>query len=774
MAVIQLRPKIGRMIYREFWEAGIPVFPLYRFKTNGKCECGNSHCDVAGKHPRASSWQHTPIWDEDQIDSAEQAEFYDTGYGVLCRGLLVIDVDARNGGVASHHKLLSLVPEIAGAGLAVTTGSGGGSQHLYFRAPADISFVTSLKEYPGIDFKSSGYVVGPGSAHVSGGIYTAAGSVDDIDEAPVGLIKLLRRPERHRSEYDGHALDVSHRDIADMLDSIPNNDESYDDWIAIGMALHHATQGTGYDLWSEWSAQSGKHNPKLMDRKWYSFGKSANPVTIGTIIHKAVLGGWVMPVTFRPDEMTILTLAQKSEPPDGLPFDITGIDLTQPPGFVGDVARWIDMQSLRPRKNLAVAAALVTIGNIGGLRYIDDVSGVTANLFAFCVAGARTGKEGIQQGAITLMRAAGLSAAAHGSIKSEQEVTRNLIRQQASFYIVDEVGLFLAKIANAQKRGGASYLEGVPMVLMSAYSKADSYMLLTGDAKEDLRKILLTELSHIEKQIEEGATKPWTLSRKASVERALSTLDNGIEKPFVSLMGVTTPVTFDGLMNYDMATNGFIGRSLIFNEKETVPRARQDFSKPSLPEAMANYVRAIWSGGEYDAQAPFRVENYEDRTTIPTDVVAIAMLKSVAGWMEEQADDHKSLSGLEALYLGAYEIVAKVSLILAIPARLRTVEHVRWAFALVKRDIEEKVRLVVGNDSAKSSPKKALQAKIMNIVSGGEGEKEGVLLNRLERSFKREDISNQLAEMVKRGEIELQEKTHPKNGKIFRIYVSGS
>jgi len=91
---------------------------------------------------------------------------------VLVDGLLVVDVDARNGGVDSWARLVEDVPEIAGAGLIVATGSGGGSKHLYFSLPEPVPLVQTLKKYPGIDFKSSGFVVGPGSMHKSGTPYT--------------------------------------------------------------------------------------------------------------------------------------------------------------------------------------------------------------------------------------------------------------------------------------------------------------------------------------------------------------------------------------------------------------------------------------------------------------------------------------------------------------------------------------------------------------------------------------------------------------------------
>jgi hypothetical protein len=767
MAVIQLRPKVGQMMFREFLEAGIPIFPLYRFKTNGQCECGDTDCEAVGKHPFPSSWQHSPLWEDDQVDGMEESGRFDTGYGVLCRGLLVVDVDARNGGVESYRKLLEAVPEVAGAGLAVQTGSGGGSQHLYFKAPADISLVTSLPSYPGIDFKSSGYVVGPGSSHKSGGIYTADGEPDDIGPAPAALLDLLKRPERHRSEYDGHAVDVSHADIGDMLSCIPNNDLPYDEWVSVGMAIHHATQGSGYALWEDWSASSVKHDGARMLRKWDSFGKSSNPVTLGSLIYRAQKGGWIMPVSFVPSRQ----FNEDAPRADGLPFDISGVDLTEPPGFVGDVARWIENQSFRPRRHIAVAGALIAIGNIAGLRYIDDLSNVTTNLFTFCVAGARTGKESVQQAVIALHRAAGIAAATHGGIKSEQEVTRNLIRHQAAFYVVDEFGIFLNKVRNSQKKGGAAYLDGVLGILMSAYSKAHSYLLLTGDAKEEVRSQLLREMATLLKVMED---KPSSKIEKriTGIERALDRLDQGLEKPFLSLMGFTTPVTFNDLVDHETATNGFIGRLLIFNERETVPRAKADFKPEPMPEAMSNYIMAIGADGEFDMMAPSRVENYEDRTVVPTLPRAAAMLAQVSEWMEVQAEGQK-MTGLESLYLGAYELVSKVSLILAVPERMRTEEHVRWAFTLVRRDIEEKTRLVIGNETHKAFKGDALEAKVLEAVAG-DGETEGVIVNRLVRKdFRREDVVALLERLQGRGMVQLVETVHARNKTATRRWVSG-
>lgn len=757
-------------MHRAFWENGHRVFGLHGFRGEGDaatCGCGWDGCVAPGKHPIASNWQHTPEWDLEQIEAMEASGQFASGYGVLCRGLLVIDVDARNGGVESLGRLAEAVPGVADAELIVETGSGGGSRHLYFEGPPDgAALLQKHTDYPGLDFKTSGYVVGPGSRHASGRRYDAVqGGPEDIGPAPATLLDLLRKPDRHRAEFDGRSVDVSLSDIADMIAPI-DPDCDYDTWIRIGMAIHHATGGTGFEAWDRWSAQGDKYDARTMDSHWHSFGRSTNPVTLGTLVHHAEAAGWRMPVSFVPE--TGFDLPEDDGPRDGLPFDIAGVDLTAPPGFAGEVARWVEDQSRRPRKRLAVAASLVALGNVAGLRYTDDRDGVTANLFAFCVAGSRTGKEAIQQAVTEIHRAAGLAPATHGAIKSEQEITRNLIRHQAALYVVDEIGIFLQKVKNAQAKGGALYLDGVIGLLMAAYSKASGYMLLTGDAKEELRGSLTKELSQLVKRRDENEGGPYVGRRIEQVETALASLDKGLDRPFLSLIGFTTPVTFDDLVNYQSATNGFIGRALIFVERETAPRSKRGFRRRPMPNEMAAALAQLQSGGEYDMAEGARVEHYGPRYAIPTDARAHDMLDASLDWMEDQAEAHKGRTGLEALYLGGYELVSKVSLILAAPEGRRTAEHVRWAFALVRRDIEDKARLVTANDREKDAPKLALQAKIANVIDG-DGETIGVIRNRLRRC-KRQDVDAALASMVEAGVALKEDLPREGNRKPRTIY----
>jgi hypothetical protein len=738
--------------HRDFWEAGYRIFGLHQITKQNKCGCGKHDCKAIGKHPVMSNWTSVPEWSEEQLESSEEAGRFATGYGVLVKGLIVVDVDARNGGVESYAQLIRDYPSIAGAGLIVETGSGGGSKHLYFKAPENIAFAQHIDTYKGIDFKSSGYVVGPGSLHASGNRYKILiGSPADIDDAPQELLDLLKKPERFRATFESKTVDVSYNQLGDMLSYITNDDLDYDVWIKIGMALHHASSGAAYDLWEAWSSTSSKHDAADMAKKWHSFGKSANPVTLGTLVYYAEEGGWKWPVTFSTNE--VVEEVEEQE------IDITGIDLRRPPGFVGEVAAWIEDQVRYKRETISVGGALIAMGNLVGLKYYDPIGKVTSNLIAFCVAASGTGKDSVLDGVADIMEIAGLKPATYGAIKSEQEMVRNLVEHQPTFYLIDEIGYLFTKIKSAQTKGGATYLEGIIGIIMSVYSKGNSSLMVSGDVRKEIRKGLLQELGQIERQLEDGPNKVFE-GRKASIEQALGFIDGGIRHPFLSMIGFTTNVNFESTVNFENATNGFIGRSLLFIETNSVPPEKEDFSKREMPDAMRCTIQQIAAAGSFSMMPVSRIENYGPKVAVPSTDEAVALLKRTSRALHHLAEDAMERNGLEALYLRGKELVAKVSFILAAPEGLRTVEHVRWAYALVKNDIETKARTVIGNDRAKEAPEDALFSRLVNLINH-EGETFGVLINKL-RTYKKEDIEKGLKRLVDKGFLTVEESIHPR------------
>ena len=439
------------------------------------------------------------------------------------------------------------------------------------------------------------------------------------------------------------------------------------------------------------------------------------------------------------------------------PFPLDGIDLLSPPGFVGDVAAWIDSQCRYPRRRLAVASAIVTVGNIGGLRHEDALDGVTANMLAFCVAASATGKEAVAQAMQELHYAAGLQAAIHGVIKSEQEVIRNLIEHQAAFYVVDEIGIFLGKVRNAQKRGGASYLEGVFGILMSAYSKAGARLLLGGDTKRELRKAFAGMLA---KAMDDGAPQ----DKQDRLARMLKMVDDGLERPFLSLMGYTTPSTFDGIMDGETATQGFVGRSLIITEPDFNPTAREGFRKRPLPAHLGMKLSQLFHGGNFSMDSgPERIEFASSRDVVETEADAAVMLGKVSKWLHAYADEMEQATGEAsvALIRRSYEMIAKVSFILALPTGTRTAAHVSWAFAYVRAELDTKIKLVFANDNATARPDDAMAARILNYIDPDKGSTAAVLANRMKLTVAK--VEAVLIKMETQGQV--------KRGEATRLYA---
>lgn len=762
------------MMLYDYIEAGFRVFGIHGVDAKGVCGCGDPECPALFKHPVVSRWQSVPDWSEEQLDTFHQMGHFDTGFGVLCSGWLIIDVDARNGGVESFARLCADLPSCGSSKFVVNTGSGGGSQHHYFKMSEPAALMQSHEKYQGIDFKASGYVIGCGSMHASGMAYDAErGHPQDIGEAPTDLIEMLRKPSHYRVATDGGEIDVDADHIADLLSHVPAGC-GYDQWIKIGMAVHHCTSGSGFDIWDSWSSGGdGYPGSDQLHRHWHSFGKSSTPAGYGTLIHYAREGGYIEPVTFVYEEEEQYETASTGDE-----IDTGSVDLNRPPGFVGELTAWINGQCLYPRESLSVAAALCSVSGLAGMRHIDELDGMTPNMMAFCVAGSGTGKEAVQQAYLRIMKEAGVQAAVHGAFKSEQELLRNFIRHQAAFYSVDELGLVLRKLDNASKKGGASYLEGIIGMIMSIYSKANGFLPVSGDLKEEIREKIMGELSRIEKRIDNlpaDDSSAFALAkletRKERAEQALDTIDQGIDSPYLTMLGYTTPVTFDGLMGYEQATNGFLARAMIFQDLESNPRRKQGFKKARMTEQLAGAIRALYAPGVYDMMdAGDRVEHTGDKTPIPTTEDGRKLLDRVYDAFHALAETHKGVSGLQAIPRRGYEIASKVSLILSLPGGVRTYDHVLWGYALAMRDVRGKIRMAMAEDLKGTASGDA--ARLLSLLSVDHGETAAVIKNRLRIS--KEQTEALIAQLVTAGRIIEKNMGKAKNGRECIKYFAPS
>lgn len=112
--------------------------------------------------------------------------------GISCEGsgLLVVDVDERNGGDAEEIlDWLSAGSLTTIRSYTVRTANG---WHFYYRAPRGLDRCPA-KLRPGVDLKWRGYVLGAGSVHPSGARYEIADSAP-VAECPAPLRAWLGLP----------------------------------------------------------------------------------------------------------------------------------------------------------------------------------------------------------------------------------------------------------------------------------------------------------------------------------------------------------------------------------------------------------------------------------------------------------------------------------------------------------------------------------------------------------------------------------------------------
>ena len=169
------------------------VIPVYGIK-NGRCTC-NRVCKCPGKHPLTRNGVNGAL---NRLESAtkwwKKNPYANIGVVTgIKSGVLVLDIDPRNGGDESLTKLINDIGELPSTVIADT---GGGGQHIYFKYPNIGIKCGNNKLGEGIDIKSDGgYVVAPPSVHASGGLYqwrSGCGPEDvELAELPYSIIQML-------------------------------------------------------------------------------------------------------------------------------------------------------------------------------------------------------------------------------------------------------------------------------------------------------------------------------------------------------------------------------------------------------------------------------------------------------------------------------------------------------------------------------------------------------------------------------------------------------
>lgn len=193
-------------------------------------------------------------------------------------GLVALDVDqCMEIGGAPPAELLALIcqsyAEISPSGTGIRA---------FFRGDLENSKSSRDAEHAyGVEvFSSSGFVTVTGN-HCS--MTTMLDLEDTIAPASKALVDFCTSrfgPNRPQSVANddfmtGHEprIGLSTQEISDYLSDLDAS-MGREDWIRVGMAVHHETDGEGFDLWDEWSSDGHQYpGTEDLQLQWGSFDR---------------------------------------------------------------------------------------------------------------------------------------------------------------------------------------------------------------------------------------------------------------------------------------------------------------------------------------------------------------------------------------------------------------------------------------------------------------------------------------------------------------------
>ncbi len=493
-----------------------------------RCSCRKADCDRIGKHPRTVKGK-----DDATTDVAAIRRWWsmwpDANIAGIPASAGLVAFDLDSDAAIASARDLGLFAEPT---FEVRTGNG---VHRYYTHPT----LPSGAMIAGIVVRSGhGYVMLPPSLHQSGRRYDVADASPPIPLPDKAAVAALQATSRDGAKERVH-LAVSSARIA------PGDRHGALLALAGSLAAANVPPETALQLVLD--ANTARCDPpkaadevKRLVEYAYAQEKTRHA---GIARHLMIAQGVVRPI--RPAPSAVL--------PN--PFD-------QPlPGVLETMVQWSMRTAPHPVRMYSVAAALGVASAVCARRYATSRQNYST-LYLLVIGKSGTGKEHVRRSANGLLRAGGAATlVGPNEWTSRSAVWSSVCSQPQSLAIVDEFGQFL----NAASGGsdGAAMKNGVLTALMELFSRVDDVAITP-----------------------QFSTLTMSDKQRKSAER------KSIERPGMSVVGLTTPNEWYDSLKGNRISSGFLNRFLVLEAQ--IPRGDlSDVTDEDPPADVLTWMQQI-------------------------------------------------------------------------------------------------------------------------------------------------------------------------------------
>lgn len=226
-------------------------------------------------------------------------------------------------------------------------------------------------------------------------------------------------------------------------------------------------------------------------------------------------------------------------------FAASGDTLPWPPGFAGELAKFIYCSSYLPVREVSIASTLGFLAGVCGRGY--TISDKPTSLYIILVARSAIGKDAMHDGIHTLIKLAAIPGSERfinaTDFVSGPALHKALLREPGFLYLAGEFGRKLKRMASP----GDSPMQELRTTMTDAWNKD----YLSGKTYSKLEDSML-----------------------------------GVARPALSFLGETTPNTFYESLTQDMLADGFMSRFLVIEYQGDRPHTNNARAVELEPEEL--------------------------------------------------------------------------------------------------------------------------------------------------------------------------------------------